>query len=325
MWSMTLSSQLILPWSTRMASAAAVNALPVEPVGKIVSASTGRGAPRSRDAEAAGERRAGRSRRSRSSTPGTPSVWRRLSTRSVEAGRRSGQRGGRQQRASSASRRAVEAPERCGRHAHLRSERSDAARQIAPDADRRERQDEDGEHEVGERAIAVGDQGDEAEAAGQEHAADQQHERDGQPRAVGERARRGGAARRWSIRSLIAWTALAPLSSRAEKIISWNSRWNSGRFIRCSRKSDGSGRVGDLGIEGDHRDEEEQRRAASPAGPRSAPGDHRVAAAGQVADDRQDHDRADDVVAGIGDAAERPARRPARRARSRPRSGRRSW
>ena len=31
-----------------------------------------------------------------------------------------------------------------------------------------------------------------------------------------------------AIRSLIAWTAPAPLSSRAAKIISWNSRWNSG-------------------------------------------------------------------------------------------------
>ena len=42
------------------------------------------------------------------------------------------------------------------------------------------------------------------------------------------------------MRSLIAWTELAPLSSSAEKIISWNSRWNSGMPIRCSMKSDGS-------------------------------------------------------------------------------------
>ena len=41
MWSMTLSSHLILPSSTRVASAALVNALPVDPVKKIVSASTG--------------------------------------------------------------------------------------------------------------------------------------------------------------------------------------------------------------------------------------------------------------------------------------------
>ena len=42
MWSMTLSSQPILPWSTSVASAALVKALPVDPVKKIVSASTGR-------------------------------------------------------------------------------------------------------------------------------------------------------------------------------------------------------------------------------------------------------------------------------------------
>ena len=41
MSSITLSSHLILPWSTSVASAALVNALPVEPVKKIVSASTG--------------------------------------------------------------------------------------------------------------------------------------------------------------------------------------------------------------------------------------------------------------------------------------------
>jgi hypothetical protein len=45
MWSMTLSSQRILPSSTSTASAAAVIALPVEPVGKIVSASTFSGDP----------------------------------------------------------------------------------------------------------------------------------------------------------------------------------------------------------------------------------------------------------------------------------------
>ena len=42
MWSMTLSSHLILPASTSVASAALVKALPVDPVKKIVSASTGR-------------------------------------------------------------------------------------------------------------------------------------------------------------------------------------------------------------------------------------------------------------------------------------------
>ena len=44
-WSMTLSSQPIFFSSTRTASAAVVTALPVEPVGKMVSASTGSGEP----------------------------------------------------------------------------------------------------------------------------------------------------------------------------------------------------------------------------------------------------------------------------------------
>ncbi len=43
--SMTLSSQPSFPSSTSTASTATVNALPVEPIGKMVSASTRSGAP----------------------------------------------------------------------------------------------------------------------------------------------------------------------------------------------------------------------------------------------------------------------------------------
>src|SRR3546814_15969165 len=47
-WSITGSSHPILPWTTRMASAAAVIALPVEPVWKRVCASPGAVSPRLR-------------------------------------------------------------------------------------------------------------------------------------------------------------------------------------------------------------------------------------------------------------------------------------
>ena len=101
-----------------------------------------------------------------------------------------------------------------------------------PDADRQERQDEDREQDVGERAVAVGDQRNQAERLGHEHAADEQDQRDRQPRAVRQRACRACACQAWSTRSLIACTALVPLSSSAEKIITWNSKWNAGMPIR---------------------------------------------------------------------------------------------
>src|SRR4051812_47097309 len=80
MWSMTLSSHLSLPWSTRVASAATVNALPVEPVEKMVSGPTGRFVPTLRTPQP------------RASvglpfstiaidTPGIPNCWRNCSTR----------------------------------------------------------------------------------------------------------------------------------------------------------------------------------------------------------------------------------------------------
>ena len=54
--SITWSSQEILPASTRVASAATVNALPVDPVSKMVSTSTASGAPQLAHAEAVQER-----------------------------------------------------------------------------------------------------------------------------------------------------------------------------------------------------------------------------------------------------------------------------
>jgi hypothetical protein len=62
-----------------------------------------------------------------------------------------------------------------------------------------------------------------------------------------------------STRSLNAWTALAPLSSSAEKTISWNRKWNGAMPSRCSRKSDGSVASMISGLERDRGDEEQQR------------------------------------------------------------------
>ena len=95
MWSMTLSSQPILPWSTRMASAAVVIALPVEPVGKIVSASTRSGAP-------SGARRSPWHAPTLPfstiaiAMPGTPCCWIDGLDARVQSGRRRGEGGGRQ-------------------------------------------------------------------------------------------------------------------------------------------------------------------------------------------------------------------------------------
>ena len=47
-----------------------------------------------------------------------------------------------------------------------------------PDADGEERQDEDGEQDIGQRPVAIGDQRNEPEAVGEEHAADQHHNGD---------------------------------------------------------------------------------------------------------------------------------------------------
>ena len=62
----------------------------------------------------------------------------------------------------------------------------------------------------------------------------------------------------------------------------------------------------DLRVVGHHAAEEQQRRQHR-QGAGDQAGDDRVAVAGQVTQHRQDHHRADDVVAGIGHPAGHPA------------------
>ena len=109
------------------------------------------------------------------------------------------------------------------------------------------------------------------------------------------------------MRSLIAWTELVPLSSRAEKIISLEEQMEDGNADALEHEIGRQRGALHLGIESDHRDEEEQRREHRQR-PGDDAGDDRVAVAGQVAQHRQDHHRADDVVAGISEAARAPSR-----------------
>ena len=174
-------------------------------------------------------------------TPGTPNCLAELLDALLETGRRRG--------AAADASNARAKPLKRTRHERFMHRaasirvwaRSGAALRVPqlPDADRHERQDEDGEQDVGERAVAVGDQGNEAEPARRANM-----QPTSSTSAMVSRARcdqRSPAARcqAWSMRSLMAWTELVPLSSSAEKIISWNSRWKAGMPIRCSRKSDG--------------------------------------------------------------------------------------
>ena len=76
--------------------------------------------------------------------------------------------------------------------------------------------------------------------------------------------------------------------------------------MRWSRKSDGSARLLIFGIEGDHRNEEKHSRKHRERAGDDA-GNDCVAAAHQVAQHGQNNDRADDVVADVGDAADSPA------------------
>src|SRR4051794_19454672 len=85
MWSITLSSHLILPASTRVASAALVNALPVEPVKKTVSASTGCLVPMSRTPQPCASVTLPSSTMVME-TPGTPNCLRSCSTRCSNPG-----------------------------------------------------------------------------------------------------------------------------------------------------------------------------------------------------------------------------------------------
>ena len=85
------------------------------------------------------------------------------------------------------------------------------------------------------------------------------------------------------MRSLIACTAPVPLSSSAAKIISWNSRWNTGNAIRCSMivrrqrlRPRSRGRRRSCRTKN-------SRPGSIASGPAISAGDHRVAAAGEVA------------------------------------------
>src|SRR6185503_12741484 len=169
MWSITRSSHLILPSSTSVARAALVKAFPVDPVKKIVSASTGWLVVMSRTPHPFA-RVTLPSSTIAMLTPGTPNCLRSCSTRcSKPAG------GAASALAAIANAIAVNARMRVlsiksllngkglgfggARHApHL------------PHADGDERQDESREQDVGERSVAGGDQRHEAEAAGEEHA-----------------------------------------------------------------------------------------------------------------------------------------------------------
>ena len=72
-----------------------------------------------------------------------------------------------------------------------------------------------------QRAVALRDQLDQAEAVGEEHRTDQDAIAIAR-RARSDRSRPLRAAYAPAMRSLKAWTLPAPLSSSAEKIISWN-------------------------------------------------------------------------------------------------------
>ena len=128
-----------------------------------------------------------------------------------------------------------------------------------PDPDGQQRQDEDGEQDVGERAVAVGDQRDEAEAAGQEHADDQQGQRES-PGARDATARsRAAPARLGDALVDRVDGARAAFEQRGEDH-QLEQQVEQGRSSCCSRKSDGSVASLDVRVEGDHADEEEQRR-----------------------------------------------------------------
>ncbi len=62
----------------------------------------------------------------------------------------------------------------------------------------------------------------------------------------------------------------------------------------------------DLRVEGDHAHEKEQRRKHGERAGKDA-SNHRVLPARQVAQYREDHHGADDVVAGVGESAQDPA------------------
>src|SRR5688572_12405599 len=173
MWSTTLSSHLSLPWSTSVAIAATVNALPVDPVAKIVSASTSALSPSCRTPHPC-DSVVLPSSTIAMAMPGAPESWRKASTCSTNpAGGSASAAPGTDASNSRIARR--NASGRRLRNIVVSRMRSlEDARQ----PDRRERHDIDGEQDEGEQAVAAADQVDEADGARQEHAQHQQHQRE---------------------------------------------------------------------------------------------------------------------------------------------------
>src|SRR5689334_4913068 len=165
MWSITLSSHLIFPASTSVASAALVKALPVDPVKKMVSASTGWFVVMSRTPHPCASVTLPSSTMAMVS-PGAPICLRSCSTRCSKPG------GGAASALAAVMTRdsAVNARMPNFMLQSLLNGNGLRSTPKLPHADGDERQDEGGEEDVGERAIAGGDQRNETEAAREEHA-----------------------------------------------------------------------------------------------------------------------------------------------------------
>src|SRR3954452_5142657 len=202
MWSMTLSSHLILPASTSVASAALVKAFPVEPVKKTVSASTGWLVVMSRTPQPCASVTFPSSTIA-SVTPGTPSCLRNCSPRcSKPAG------GAALALVAVAKAVAVNARMRAfgmnlllnGKGLRLGSLATGSVPEL-PNANCEERQDEDGEENVGERPIAGRNERHETEAARKEHAKKDDDQRDRKSLPV--RQRLAGAAEPGAVNPLV--------------------------------------------------------------------------------------------------------------------------
>src|SRR3954470_731696 len=158
MWSITLSSHLILPASTSVASAALVNALPVDPVKKMVLPSTGVFVPMSRTPQPCASVTLPSSTMVME-TPGTPNCLRSCSTRcsNPAGGAAPTEVEKRAEATAPAQRRAVNFMRSlldCGRERQLALGDGALETPEFPNADRDERQDVGGEQDVGEHAIA---------------------------------------------------------------------------------------------------------------------------------------------------------------------------
>src|SRR5690242_12469625 len=257
-WSITLSSHLILPSSTSVASAALVKALPVDPVKKIVSASTGWLVVMSRTPQPLARVTLPSSTMAML-TPGTPNCLRSCSTRcSKPAG------GAASALAAIASAIAVNARIRVFSIKSLLNGKGlsfGCARHVPelPHAHRDERQDEGREQDVGERAVPGGDQRHEAETARKKHADDQDDEGNGESLPVRQLMAGAGLPR-----------AIDAFVDRVDRAgAAFEQRGKDHGLEEDVERRDADAleqevrrqrRALNLGIKGDHRDEEEKRR-----------------------------------------------------------------